>query len=60
MPSRSSVRGVFRLGDREVEAVMTPRLDIVWLDLDEPPEYNQRLIGESPHSRFPVCRRRPG
>ena len=27
-----------------------------WSDLDEPPEYNQRLIGESPHSRFPVCR----
>ncbi len=50
------VRGVFRLGDREVGAIMTPRLDIVWLDLDEPPAENQRRIAESVHSRFPACR----
>jgi putative hemolysin len=32
------VQGVFRLGDRRIGALMTPRADVVWLDLDDPPE----------------------
>jgi putative hemolysin len=50
------VRGVFRLGDREVGGIMTPRMDIIWLDPDEPAKENQRRIAESSHTRFPVCR----
>lgn len=46
---------VFRLGDRRVSALMTPRPDIVWLDLDDSAEANRRVITESAHSRFPVC-----
>jgi putative hemolysin len=49
------VSRVFRLGDRPVQALMTPRLEIDWLDLDSPWDETQRLIIESPHSRFPVC-----
>lgn len=49
------VSRVFRLGDRPVQALMTPRLEIDWLDLDSPWEETQQLIVESPHSRFPVC-----
>lgn len=49
------VSRVFRLGDRPVQALMTPRLEIDWLDLDSPWEETQQLIIESPHSRFPVC-----
>lgn len=49
------VSRVFRLGDRPVQALMTPRLEIDWLDLDSPWKETQQLILESPHSRFPVC-----
>jgi putative hemolysin len=46
---------VFRLGDRRVSAVMTPRTEIVWLDLDDPPEEIRRTITGSVHSRFLVA-----
>jgi len=50
------VLGVFRFGDRRVGTLMTPRPDIVWLDVADPPEVNQRKIVESVHARFPVAR----
>lgn len=47
---------VFRLGDRRVNALMTDRLDIVWLDLNDPlDEIREKIVG-SGHSRFPVAR----
>jgi putative hemolysin len=50
------VRNVFRLDDRPIGTLMTPRSDIVYLDLEDPFELGlPRLIG-SDHSRFPVCR----
>ncbi|HAA02968.1 MAG TPA: hypothetical protein DCE18_06320 [Syntrophobacteraceae bacterium] len=45
---------VFRLGDRRVSALMTPRTKVEWLNIDDPPETNQALIMESVYSRFPV------
>lgn len=50
------VSGVFRLGDRRVYAVMTPRTEIVWLDVDDNPEEIRQVLAESPYSRYPVCR----
>lgn len=50
------VRGVFRLGDRRVGTLMTPRPEIVWLNLADPSEANQKKIIESVHTRFPVAR----
>src|SRR6266545_4469424 len=52
------VARVFRLDELKVPGVMTPRNDIVYLDLDEPLERNLHLIFESGHSRFPVVRGR--
>jgi len=49
---------VFSLGDRRIESIMTPRGDIVWLDLDDSPDEIQRKITLGPYSLFPVCRRR--
>jgi putative hemolysin len=46
---------VFRLGDRRVSALMTPRPDIVWLDLDDSVELNRKGMLDNPHSQFPVC-----
>jgi putative hemolysin len=50
------VSRVFRLGDRSVTALMTPRTDIVWLDVDAPWELNKTVILANPHSYFPVGR----
>jgi len=52
------VRNVFRLEDRPVTSLMTPRADVVYLDLEQPLEENLRRVRESPHSRFPVTRHR--
>lgn len=49
------VERVFRLGDQQVSGLMTPRLDIIWLDLNDPAEVNRRKMIDSSHSRFPVC-----
>jgi putative hemolysin len=48
------VEMALRLGDRRVSAVMTPRTQIEFLDLDDPIEETRRHIRESDFSRFPV------
>jgi putative hemolysin len=53
---REMVAGVFSLDDMRVSALMTPRTEIEWLNLDDPPEANLRRIVDSQHSRFPVAR----
>lgn len=49
------VHSVLSLGDRQVDSLMTPRPDVVWLDLEDTIEETQRKITESPHARFPVA-----
>jgi putative hemolysin len=46
---------VMALGDRRVGSMMTPRPDIVWLDIDDPWAENCKKIVDSQYSRFPVC-----
>ena len=53
---RDMIEGVFDLGDRRVNELMTPRTDVVWLDAEDSREALQAKIRESGHSRFPVCR----
>ncbi len=48
------VERVFRLGDRRVGALMTPRNKVVWLSINDPPEKTRRKIARSRYSRFPV------
>jgi putative hemolysin len=47
---------VFRLADRTVEQLMTPRSEVIWLDLADPPEETRQRIATGAHSRFPVVR----
>lgn len=47
---------VFRLGDMRAAALMTPRTQIDWLDLDRDDDYLWSLILKSPHSKLPVAR----
>jgi putative hemolysin len=49
------VEGVFRLADRRVDAVMTPRTEIEWLDTSDSTEQINQTIMTSSHSRFPVA-----
>ncbi|MFQ4147018.1 hemolysin family protein [Chlorogloeopsis sp. ULAP02] len=49
------VERVFRFGDRPVSSFMTPRPEIVWLDLEDSVEENRQKVIESPYSRYPVC-----
>jgi putative hemolysin len=50
------VEGVLQLDDLRVGALMTPRTDVVWLDIADPLEPITQTIINAPHDFFPVCR----
>jgi putative hemolysin len=50
------MRNVFRLDDRQIASLMTPRSEIIYLDIDKPLESNLENLMNSDHSRYPVCR----
>jgi len=50
------VEAIFRLGDRRVGTLMTPRTEIYWLDLEDSPEEIRRRIIESQYSNLPVAK----
>ena len=50
------VANILRLDEQRVTAIMTPRLDILYLDLEDDVEDNRSRIITSPYSRLPVCR----
>jgi putative hemolysin len=47
---------VFSLGDRRVNSIMTPRGDIMWLDIDDSAAEICRKIAGGAFSMVPVCR----
>lgn len=48
------VFNVFRLAERRAGSIMTPRTDIVYLDLHETQETIRRTILEEPHAFYPI------
>jgi putative hemolysin len=52
---QNMVEGVFRLNNRRVGSLMTPRSEIAWLDVNDTPDEIRQQIEESLYSRFPVC-----
>ena len=50
------LESVLRLDEQRVGAVMTARPQIIWLDMDDPPEITQQKIILSPYSRFLLSR----
>ncbi len=48
--------GVMRFGDRRVRGIMTPRNDMVSIDLDWDHDHIVQVMQASPHSRMPVYR----
>ena len=50
------IHGVLALADRSVPSIMTPRPDVHWIDLDDPPDALAREISDCPFSRLVVAR----
>jgi len=54
------VQNVFRLDERPLTSLMTPRTDVQWLDGSDTVAYSLNLVGTSggkgAHSWYPVCR----
>ena len=53
---RNMMHRVLRLGDRNTESLMTPRMRIAWLDAGAPFEENLATMRATPFSRYPVYR----
>jgi magnesium and cobalt exporter, CNNM family len=49
------IKGVMRLGDWRVRAIMTPRPDIAWIDLEADDQEIRRKLRETPYSRVLVA-----
>lgn len=47
---------IFRLSDQNANALMTPRTQMLWLDLEDPLAYNLSVIKENPHMVFLIGR----
>jgi len=45
---------IFDIGDETAYSLMTPRVQIVWLDLDDDLKKNLQVVQDSPHTIFPV------
>jgi putative hemolysin len=53
---REMIEGVLRLADRTARAIMTPRTEVAWLDLNAAPADIVSQLDARRRSRFPVCR----
>ena len=53
------VESVFRLSDQTVDALMTPRTELDWIDLEEPVEDSLKEIADSTYQYFPLVRGNP-
>ena len=48
------LENVFRFGDRQLREVMTPRTELVWVELGTTLEEYLAIYKDYPHTRFPV------
>jgi putative hemolysin len=51
------VENIFRLGDRRVSQLMTPRSEVIWLDAEDTSPVHLQTMLSSGHTHFPVCQR---
>lgn len=49
------VERVMRFVDQRVSSLMTPRTQVVWVDVNEPIGENMRVMCDAVHTYFPVC-----
>jgi putative hemolysin len=53
---REMIEGVLRLADRTARAIMTPRTEVCWLDINATPADIVAQLDARRLSRYPVCR----
>ena len=53
---QAMVDNIFHMSDQTIYALMTPRPQMLWLDLADPLKHNLRLIRETAQNVFPVGR----
>lgn len=53
---KQMIDGVLRLADRPVRAIMTPRPDVIWLDINDSIETIRSEITDTGHARFLVSK----
>src|SRR4029077_8809087 len=53
---KEMVRGVLSLADRLILSIMTPRSEVIWIDLEDTRESNLDLIRSSPHAQLLASR----
>jgi putative hemolysin len=49
------VSNVLNLDERHVGAVLTPRAEVVYLDVQDAPDVTRQKLRDEPHSVLPVC-----
>ena len=52
---RDMLSSIFRFGDRQLRSLMTPRTEMVWLDINDDEATIRETVLHSRHSRFPLC-----
>ena len=50
------VEGVLNFSEARISSFMTPRPEVVWLDIEDSVDINRRKIIEARHSHFPVVK----
>jgi putative hemolysin len=55
MLEKDIVERTMRLADKQVNVLMIPRQDIIWLDATLPFEELKKIIATSPQAFYPVC-----
>ena len=53
------VDNVLDLAEKDAEGIMTPRTDVVFLDIDDPLEENLQTIHNYKYTRYPICEGSP-
>ncbi|MVT11322.1 hemolysin family protein [Chitinophaga tropicalis] len=53
---KALIQNVFNLGDRHVSTLMTPRNEVVWLDVMDAPEVNKAKILTKKHTVYPLAK----
>ena len=56
LAEKDIVERTMRLSDKKVKSFMTPRKEIVWIDIESPFKTIRNKITKKPHAHFPVCR----
>ena len=49
------IENVFSLGDRRIQTLMTPRNEVIWVDINDEPEVIKNTILENQHTVYPLC-----